>query len=168
MKFFELGGVPIPLEANIGFKQTYGDVQQKTIHRMMDGTAKPQGTFSKLKPTLTGSGYSVHGLDGLDYDSPAGLVLKCAEPRSIGSASNIIIIPAARRSDAGYEPIGIAIVNNRRVFTGIASVSVNQYTVETRAGATAYQVAYYPQLTVIAHRPESSGGLSWRIEAEEV
>lgn len=168
MKFFELGGVQIPLEANIGFKQTYSEVQQKTIHRMMDGTARPQGTFYKLKTTLTGSGYSVHGLDGLDYDNPAGLVLKCAEPRSIGSSSNVIIIPAARRSDAGYEPIGIAIVNNRRVFVGIASVSGNQYTVEARVGATAYQVAYYPEITVIAHRPTSSGDLFWSIEAEEV
>lgn len=166
MKFFKLGGVEIPLEANIGFKQTYSDVQKKTIHRMMDGTAAPQGTFSKLKTALTGSGYSVHGLDGLDYS--AALTLKCAEPRSIGSASNVIVIPSERRSDAGYEPMGIAIINNRRVFTGIASVSVNQYTVETRAGATAYQVAYYPQLEVIAHRPESQGGLTWRIEAEEV
>ena len=166
MKFFELGGVQIPLEANINFKQTYADVQKKIIHRMMDGTAKPQGTFSKLKTALSGSGYSGHGLDGLDYSG--ALTLKCAEPRSIGSASNVIIIPAERRSDAGYEPMGVAIVNNRRVFTGIASVSGDQYTVETRAGATAYQVAYYPQLNVIAHRPESNGGLSWRIEAEEV
>lgn len=167
MKFFELGGVEIPLEANINFKQTYGDVQTKTIHRMISGKGEPQSTFSKLKTTLTGEGYSVHGLDGLDYDDPNGLTLKCAEPKSIGSASNIIILPAERRSDSGYEPRGGAIVNNRIVWTGINSVSVNQYTVETHPNATSYIVLYYPEITVIANRPDSLGGLRWRIECEQ-
>lgn len=168
MKFFELGGVQIPLEASIDFRQTYGEVQKKIIHRMRSGAAAPQSTFSKIKTTLTGSGYSVHGLDGLDYDDPAGLELKCAEPRAVGGTSNIIIVPSARRSDSGYEPFGIAIVRNRRVFVGVASVSGDQYTLETNPEATAYQVVYYPKITVIAHRPESLGGLRWKIEAEEV
>ena len=77
--YFELGGISVPIEANIEFDQDYEPLTAETWPpiRMMDGTGVKQVAWSgKLKTKLTGSGWMQSGLDGLDYSAP--MLLKCA------------------------------------------------------------------------------------------
>lgn len=169
--FFELGGVSVPIQANVEFSQDYEVLSASTLVRMMSGAAVKQTAWSgKLKTTLSGSGWMPVGLDGLDYSSP--MVLKCAAARVVGSASNAIAIPSARRVDLGFESYGYAVVRGERVDSPVVLVG-DVATVAVVASASHYGVAYYPQLTVYASAPDDSSDLSgadfsWSLEAEEI
>jgi hypothetical protein len=109
------------------------------------------------------------GLAGLDYDTTH--VLKSGAARSLQATGNVITVPAARRTDAGYEPTGYAIVDGRYVSTPLVLVT-NTATLTVVAGAQGYGVRYWPQITVYArfsddNRP-AGASWSWRIDAEEV
>ena len=171
--FFELGGVSIPYEAGFGINQTYDTLQASTWPpiRMSDGSAKVQTAWgNKLKTTITGKGWLPAAWSGLDYSQP--MLLKCAGGRAIGSQSNAISIPSARRSEPFYEPSGYAVVNGKQIDSPVSMVG-DTATVTTVANATAYGVIYYPQITVYAKPVESQTDLGgstygWIIEAEEV
>ena len=168
--YFELGGISVPIEANIEFDLDYEPLTAETWPpiRMMDGTGVKQVAWSgKLKTKLTGSGWMQSGLDGLDYSAP--MLLKCASPRGISNASNVITIPAARRSDPGFVPVGYAIVDGRRVDSPVSIVG-NVATVTVVASASGYCVQYFPEITVFAQAPVTQGNMAdgdfrWSIEA---
>jgi len=168
MKFPELNGLVPPVEAMINFQQTYEQLGGSTLKRKVSGAGLSLNNAlnSKIKTTLRAEGYSVlgwsHLLLGTSY------VLKCAKPQEVQSASNVITIPAARRTDTGYTPVGIAIVGSRRVFSPATLGSPNEYTVTTVAGATAYQVAYYPEITVVITEFKREGKFGWSLTAEEI
>jgi len=170
MSFFEIDGITVPLQSVIDFTQGYDDFGSSVVHRMMDGSGKKQSNWTKIKTTLSGRGWIPAGLDGVDYSG--SVLLKCAAAKMITSASNVIVLTADRRSDTDYEPRGYAIVDGQRVDTTI-SLPANTATLGVVAGASSYQVEYFPQITVFAKLSSSDATVteanySWRIEAEEV
>lgn len=167
---FVLGGIEVPMRASLNMRQTYQELGGRAVVRKADGSAVVMQRWTKLRTTLSGDGPLPPGLSSLDLSQP--LTLKCAAERAITSASNVITVPAARRSDPGYEPYGMAIINDLPVPTAI-SWSVNVATLTTVAGASAYQVRYFPELTVVIplggfneQLDEMSGTWSWSIDAE--
>lgn len=166
---FEIDNIKIPLHACLNFSQSYDTIESISTIRTMNGSAIRQGTYKKLKTTLSGSGSAPVGLS--DINTYITHVLKCASPKSIKSNTNIIVIPSARRTDTEYAPVGYAYVDNYPVKTTI-SISTNTATLGLVDGASEYQVLYVPQLTVYIDVKESedlrSGSKSWTIEAQEV
>lgn len=167
---FVLGGIEVPVRAIDNFRQQYQELGGRAVLRKADGSALVQQRWTKLRTTLSGDGPLPHGLSNLDLS--AALTLKCAAERAVTSSSNVITVPAARRSDSGYEPVGYAIVNKLPVVTAI-SWNVNEATLTTVAGATAYQVRYFPELSVVIplggmqeQFDEMAATWSWSIEAE--
>jgi len=175
MIYFELGGIAVPTLAILDFSQTYDAVRQNTIKRKVDGTGLLHSSplSGKIRTRLSGKGWSTAGLNGLDYSQ--AMTLKCAVPMGVNSASNVIVIPAARRSDVGYEPAGFVILaDGSRVSTGFDSVVTDTYTLTTVAGASFYQVEYFPQISVlVTERPSddidySRVDYSWSLVAEQI
>lgn len=169
---FKLGGVVIPIESLDNHSERFTSKRRSTDLLMGDGSTLRQtlsGTEDKLKIRLSGGGWAPIGLTSLDYSS--SMTLLCGLRRSIGSASNVITIPSARRSDSGFEPIGLAVVDGELQETTISIVS-NEATLGVVAGAEGYQVQYWPEITVYADLEESmdasSATYSWEIIAEEI
>ena len=165
---FQLDGLIFPDVAKKDFNQTYEPLGGRTVHRMGDGTAALQQSFSKIKTVLTGQGWTPGGLDNLDYTQ--AMLLKCAAPRIQTSTSNIMTIPADRRSDGDFVPIGFAVVDGVQVETTIGIV-VDLATLGVVSGASSYQVQYYPEITVYAEFDESSdlsnANYNWTLTCEE-
>lgn len=176
--FFSLGGVVVPIESALDFSQTYEPLGGVARLRMMSGALVQQVGWRKLRTTLSGAGWWPSGLEGLDYDS--ALSLLCAAPRAILSASNVIALPAARRTDAGYTPIGHARLSGGATAVGGGelvptplTIAADVATLTAVAGATGYQVAYWPVLSVLADPPTMEADLPgaahrWTLTAEEV
>lgn len=169
IRTLEIGGLVIPVEAAGDIEQTFESIGGSALSRMMDGAAKKQTHWRKLATRISGSGWAPPGLAGLDYSSQ--LVLKSCASRAVESTSNVIAVPAARRTDSGYAPTGFAVVGGRYVSTTLSLVS-NTATLAAVSGAQAYGVRYWPQLTVYAEFSESNRAMgaswSWQITAEEV
>ena len=169
--FFELGGISVPYEANYELRQFYQEIEAAEVLRFMDGSSEKQTSFSgPLRTRIEATGDLPHALDGLDYSQQ--LLMKCAAPRVIGSASNVIALPGKRRADALFEPYGYAVLNGERVDMPV-NLAGDIATVDFVAGATHYGVHYFPQITVWATPPESDialtdGEFGWALEAEEV
>lgn len=172
-KSFELGGIVVPLTAALGLQQSISVVQGgQSTQRTMNGSVIRQTQWRKLAVSLSGDGYAPIGLSSLDYDNPAGLVLKCALPRAVRSNSTSIALPTARRTDTGYEPFARAHLSDGTEIDTSISIASHTATVGTVSGAVSYAVWYFPQLTVIATPPEesfdaSSAAASWQLTAEE-
>lgn len=176
--WFELGGLKIAVETVLGFTQTYEPIGGRARLRMMGGNAVQQVWWGKLRTQLSGDGWWPPGLDGLDYDGE--LTLLCAVPRTLQSASNVIALPSARRTDAGYTPQGYAIVRGQSPQVGggdlvptTLSLAGDVATLGTVTGAVGYHVAYWPALTVLADPPTTEGDVAaathrWSLTAEEV
>lgn len=168
MKYIELGDASVPFEANIGFTQTYAPAKPRKLKYYSNGNPIPlkSAVSKKIKTVMSApGGVWPDSFDGLDWD--AVLLLKCARERAVSGATNVITIPAARRSDAGYEPFGFAQVGDRKVPAAIISVSTNQYTLAINPDAIKYGVGYYPQFDVLAEK-KSTGKYGWSIEAVEI
>lgn len=174
----EIAGVVIATESLVDFTQTYEPLAGRARLRMMDGTGVQQAWWTKLRTTLSATGWWPPGLDGIDYD--ATMTLRCAAPRTLQAASNVIAIPAARRTDTGYTPQGYAVLRGASPHVGggdLVPVSIsivgNVATLGVVTGAVGYQVAYWPELTVLADPPTidtDTGGAThrWMLTAEEV
>ncbi|MCP4342183.1 MAG: hypothetical protein GY799_25705 [Desulfobulbaceae bacterium] len=137
---------------------------------MGDGATVRQtlsGHVGKLRSTISGQGFIAAGISGLDYTQ--SMVLKCAKPRMISSATNVIDIPAARRADDA--PVGFAIVDGEQVSTPL-NIVTDTATLTIVSGATAYQVEYVPEITVLAKLDEgfgtSGGRHTWSLTCVEV
>lgn len=176
MGSFELGGAVIPIESGYGtVKQTYAPKHTGTILLMGGGNSFKQslaGAAGKLKTTLSSSSkWAPAPLSSLDYTGQ--LVLKCAAIREVYGASNVVTLTPKRRTDIGYTPIGYGIVDNEMVSSPV-SVNVDEVTVTPVAGATAYVVAYFPEITVFATFDEDldtgggSANFGWSLTCEEV
>ena len=167
---FILGGITVHLVAASEFTQGYQRVGGgRARSRRQNGTLKTSQHWTKIATELSGSGNVPFGLSDLDYSQ--NMTLSCGGPRSITSISNIIAIPAARRSDAGHTPFGFAIFDSYAVATPV-SMAANTATLTPVAGALSYTVSYFPELIVAVEEPaeslnRSSGVWSWSISAEE-
>jgi len=170
--YFSLGGIDVPIECFADFEQSYDVLTSSSILRMSDGSAIKQTAWGgKLKINTSGSGWAPLGFTGLNFENP--LLFKCAKPRALDGATEIITLPAARRTDSGYTPIGFAVVDNELVETPIDSLVANVATLITVANATAYRVHYWPEISVFVKEPaenwnKSGNSHGWSFEAEEV
>lgn len=170
-----LGGVAVPLHSTLELDQRYTVQQAVDRRRTANGDLHQRTTWTgKLATTINASGPIPPGLQALDYTGT--LLLSCMQHRAITSASNVITLPAARRTDAGSLPYARAQVMRgdvpEWVSTGLAIVS-NVATLTPVAGATAYQVLYFPEITVYADPPTETrqargGAFGWQLVAEEV
>lgn len=168
MKYISIDGITPPEESLIDFTQGYESLASATVKRKVSGAALVLNNplNSKIRTNLQGGGYSTLGWDSIKVGQQ--YVMRCAEPIAVQTASNVITIPAARRSDTGHLPTGLAIANNQRIHSPATLTGTDEYTVTTVSGATAYQVAYYPEITVIITEFKREGKFGWSLTAEEV
>ena len=164
----ELGGVQVPLAAALGLQQSYEPLGGWTLLRTLNGAALKQQHWLKLRTVLSGEGWVPEGLQALDYS--ASMTLKCVAPRALASASNVIVLPAARRADAA--PFGFAVMADGSLRDTPGSLAVDTLTLTVVAGAVRYVAHYYPQLTVFAEPPRSrfdlaGGAAGWGPTAED-
>lgn len=169
-KAFELGGLVVPIHAALDLSQQIEPVGGSVTRRLGAGALIKQTTWRKRRITLSGSGWCPIGLDALNWD--AQLTLKCGLPESITSNTTTITLPAGRRTDAGYEPFARAHLAGEWRDTPV-SIAGNTATVTAVAGAIAYQVWYWPVVTVHAEPPatsfeQSTAQASWELVCEEV
>lgn len=170
-----IGGIEIPLYAlTDSFSQDYEELAAIAGLRLANGglviqRAWPASGNYKLSTTISAGGSLPAPLDGLDRG--AAHEISCAQPRAIAAVSNVITLPAGRRADTGYVPVGFASVAGELVATPLALVG-NVATLSTVSGAQHYQVRYWPKFTgMITHK--SSGqpwqaARSWTLTVEEV
>lgn len=167
---FQIGNSVIELPQSINFEQSFEEFGGVTTHRMMSGAAIRQTNWSKLRTTMTGDGFLPPGIHGVDWKSSQ--TLKCGATRSLSSTSNVITLPAARRTDTGYTPTAVYLKDGLWKSTAVSVVD-NVATCTTASGAVAYMVEYYPQITVFIDPPNitwdrMAGKYRWSITAEEV
>lgn len=171
-----IGGIEIPLYAlTDAFTQDYEELDGVNGMRMSDASmviqcAWPASVNYKLITTISGAGSLPAPLDGLMRR--VAHEISCAQHRAISAVgNNIITLPAGRRADTGYVPVGFASVAGELVATPLALVG-NVATLTVVAGAQHYQVRYWPKFTgMITHK--SSGqpwqaARSWTLTVEEV
>lgn len=168
IRTLELGGIVVPVQAAGDIDQSFETIGGVYLGRKMSGAAYKQRNWRALKTVISGSGWAPAALAGLDYDAP--MLLKSVGARAIQAVGNVILVPAARRTDSGYAPIGFAVVAGRRIPTPLALVG-DTATLSTVSGAQGYAVDYWPQFTVYAELRDTSrpreARWSWSIEAEE-
>lgn len=166
----ELGGVAVWPLAQHTMRQSYEDLRASTDHEMYSFAAFRQTHGNKkLRTTINAQGWEPHGLAGLDYTQP--LVLKCVAPRSLTALVNAIALPAARRADV--PPRGFALKADGTEVETPLSLAADIATLTTVAGAVAYRVAYFPQITVFATLEEedtdmNAANFSFTLKAREV
>ncbi|MDZ7735884.1 MAG: hypothetical protein U5P41_07140 [Gammaproteobacteria bacterium] len=137
-----LGGVTLPAEANIGIRQTYELLGGRAQLRMASGTARLLNRWQKLRTRISGDGWTPRELAALDFGEP--LLLACVAPRAVAASGNEFDIPAARRSDSGYGPLGWALVNGELTRTPL-EMDGDTATLDAVAGASRYEVWYWPE-----------------------
>lgn len=167
-----LNALIIPNRAALDLDQTYEPMGGESILRTMSGTGIKQVTWSRLRTTISGGGWSPPGLGGIDTTLQQSVA--CIIPRTvIANDSRQATLPAARRSDAGAEPWAWAILPDGSVINTGLAMAGNLATAEEITGAVGYQILYYPLLTCWVSRPTESGvrgdaTYRWEITCEEV
>ena len=140
-----INGLALPLRVGAEVQQSYEDFGGYSVLRLGAGAAVSQQAWRKLRTTISGTGITPPGLAGIDWTQP--ITLGCIAERSIQSATNVITIPAARRTDA--PPYGWAITAVGMLRNTPVSMAGNVATLTPVAGAAGYQVAWYPLLSVL-------------------
>lgn len=174
---FELGTVIVPIHSAFELSQTYEPLGGFVTIRMLNGAALKQQNWEKIGTSVQGTGTIPSGLEGLDYS--VSQLMKCAAPRAVTSISNVLVIPAERRTDPGFEPTGFAYVDpegkNRGLWqeTPIVSIVVDTVTLTVVANALNYQVRYFPEFEVFAEKPTQNidvhpSDQNWQLDAEQV
>lgn len=141
-----VGGIEVPVESVLELAYTYESLERSTIHLMADSSTRKQvleGTQNRIKVTITGDGLIPAGIQNISYQGP--VLVQCSGHRGITSASNVITLPAARRSDTGSEPYGRAYVGREWISTPV-SLNGDVATLTAVPGATMYQAVYFPEI----------------------
>ncbi|MEE4188382.1 MAG: hypothetical protein V2I76_08040, partial [Roseobacter sp.] len=165
-----IDGVAVPVTAILEFSQTYGELAQRSLRRTAANTAilRETGT-AKLTTRIRGKGWAPLPLADLDIGTTH--VLRCAMVRSVTSATNIVALPPARRSDVGHGPIGYALVGDEYVEAAVAGIVGDNATLTPVAGAIRYIVHYFPEVTAVITENTTDGNSDashdWVIAAEE-
>lgn len=159
----------VPVAVGGESQQTYETFGAFAVLRLGLGAAVHQEVWRKLRTTLSITGAVPVGLDGIDWT--ATHTLACIAPRSIQAATNAITLPAARRADAA--PYGFAVTSAGLLQPTAVTLAGNVATLTAVAGATGYQVLYYPLLTIRAPAGprcsyDAAGAVaSWELACEE-
>ncbi|WP_137009604.1 hypothetical protein [Aquitalea aquatilis] len=159
-------GLVIPLLAGLEISQTYAVVDGgSSIFRARSGTARKQTNWTKLKTTISGSGWMPAGLAQLDQSIPHEL--DCIVPRVIASASRMIAIPSYRLD---ISLCGHAVVGGELVPADV-SVSGGVVTISEVVGAQQYQLTYWPRLMGFVTASSSGNPMAaswgWELVFEE-
>lgn len=173
----EIGSIVVPSESLGEFEQTYTELAQTFFRRTADGTGVLRSIGNtKLRTVINGVGWIPSALENIDRSTTH--VIRCAMTRTASSGSTTVTLPAARRSDAGHQPIGFALVGDQlvsSVITNLADINsavTNDATLTAIAGASGYRVHYFPEITaaIVSAECQGTGGASfnWSFEAEEV
>lgn len=173
----EIDGVRVPTEAVLEFEQEYTDLAGVSFERLADGAGVVRSTWSgKLATRLRGEGWAPSALENLALGTTH--VMRCIMPRQVAGAGLSITLPAARRSDAGHEPIGLAAVGDALIETPITNLAdilsgaSDAATLTAVAGADGYRVQYWPEITAVitsnTSRGRSRAVYDWALEAEQV
>jgi hypothetical protein len=172
---FEIGSLVVYPVAGFDLQQDYAAIQREAILRSITarGIKQMAEGHEKLRVTTSGSGWMPAGLNSIDRSQQ--WVVKCIKPRSVPAnfSTRQATLPSSRRNDAGFTPWGYAVQpDGMAVKVGVTLVG-NLATVEAVAGAVAYAVGYFPQITAYVSPPAESGDMGtatyrWEIVAEEV
>jgi len=140
-----IAGIRVPRMACHTIDQDYKPIGAASLLRMGNGDGIIQAAeWEKCSTSISCSGWSSAGLDGLNWKDPAGLEIACIKPKSIIKASNVITIPGVYRTD---EPVlGYAMLGNLQVQTEV-SLAGNVATLTVVTGATQYKVEWLPIMT---------------------
>lgn len=166
----KIAGIAIPFDAAHQITQTYEPLGGRALLRMLSGAAVLQNNWNKVRTVIRGSGRYPDQLAGVDWST--SFSIDCAAPLGIHGSSNVITLPAARRSD--WAPWGMALVDGRLVNTPM-TIATNTATLTAVAGATSYVAYYFPTLTcyAVSAGPSRSfdgrvsGNAGWELIAEE-
>ena len=168
----KFGTLEIPLLAALDIEQTYPPIGGEALLRTVSGAGIKQMTWRKTRIVTTGSGWLPAGLDTLD--TSATLAIACVVPRTVPAvfATRQATLPAARRSDSGHLPWGVAVMPDNSVIVTPATMAGNVATLDAVANAVSYKALYLPLITCWAMRPTDSGtpgdaSYRWEITAEE-
>lgn len=173
MPTLKIGTFTLPVLAGLDIDQSYELIGGEAVFRTLAGTGLKQATWKKLKTTIGGSGWVPAGLEAIDTNSQQ--VVSCVVPRRVPAvfATRQATLPAARRSDAGHLPYGLATLADGQMVQAAATLAGDVATVAAVAGAVDYAVGYFPQITAWVQRPATGGAPNeashrWEIVAEEV
>lgn len=165
-----INGLRLPLSAAGEIEQTDEQFGGFSTLRLGLGAVVHQEVWRKTRTSLVATGLIPPGLDGIDWTAPVSI--GWVKPRSIQAAGNVIALPAARRTDA--PPFGFAIDASGFLRPVGVSMATNTATLGTVAGATGYQVLWYPLMSMRAPagpsaRFDAAGAVAgWELTAEEV
>jgi hypothetical protein len=166
-----IAGVPVPLALSAeGLTQRYDALGGGAILRLADGTGIRQHRWRRLATTVAGSGILPAALAGIDWDAP--LLLGCIASRALHTSGAPVALPAARRADA---PVFALAVLDGGYLLRPTPVALDEdlASVTPVPGAVAYQVHYYPLLTVLSDGPRETwdalgAAAGWELRCEEV
>jgi hypothetical protein len=171
-KTFVLGGLSLPFQSHLDLSQDFEEEQSSRVTRHADGSARKQTAWrGKLRTRITGQGWIPPGFDLLDYEE--SMEMSCIALRAVTSVERVIALPAARRSDQGFQPFAAATVDGGQIDATITGISGDIVTVAVVSRAQFYTVYYYPKIQVFASLPTQrhdaiSDTYSWELEAREV
>lgn len=166
----QIGTITLTAIEGLDIEQSYEPIGGETILRAVSGAGLKQQTWTKLRVTTSGQGWLPPALAALDVS--ASLTLRCIVPRSVPASGLTATLPAARRSDSGFVPYGIATLASGQAVKTAASLAGDVATLTAVSGAVGYRVAYFPEMTVWALRPTHSGNQGdathrWELICEE-
>ena len=165
-------GVTICSLSTIQISQTYETVRGSYRARMRDGGLKQRTIWSgKIRTTITGSGLIPPGFSLVDYDS--SFTLSCIGHRAVNTTNTSVVLPSARRSDAGSEPYGRALLCAEKWYPTDVTMVGDTANITPIAGAASYQVIWFPEIVVFADppveaHPEHGPTFDWSLVAEEI
>lgn len=168
---FTLGGITIPIVTTLDFSQSYQEEGGFGLTRMSDGGAVQQVNWIKTRTVLSGRGKFPQGLWALPLGQT--YTLRCGAHRALDGNSNIFTLPAARRTDQDYLPIGFAVLSDGvSMKQTVVSLLGDTATLTAVDGALAYHIHFWPEMTVwIQSRDEDSdvrrNNYRWNIQCEE-
>ena len=126
--------------AALELQQTYEPIGGEMTLRTIGGSAIKQITWQKWRTTITGGGWLPFGLSSLDYS--AQMAVACIVPRGVVCSGLSATLPAARRSDTGYVPWGVALMADQTTQITAATMAGNVATLDAVAGAIGYHAMY--------------------------
>ncbi len=127
------------------------------------------GPVRRLATTISGAGLLPPALAGLDWSAP--VQLGCVASRAVSAAGTVALLPSARRTDAPVFALA-QLAGGRMVPAPVAGIVGDQVALEAVPGALAYQVHYYPVLTVTSSGPRETWDVyqaraGWELTCEE-
>ncbi len=165
-----IGNFVLPAWASFDLTQRYEEIGPEAISRTASGRGIKQMTWRKRRIVTQGSGWVPPGLNAVDVSQQH--LVGCVMPVSIpvDFVTRQANLPAARRADTGHLPFGQAEIGRGQIVLTPVTVVGDVVTLADVAGATRYQVAYFPLLLCWVQRPTLSGpdGYGWELICEEV